>query len=190
MSYPTKLRELAESLRECEWNHPIDAASTCENAADMIQKYTEMLISYIGLLDDTGYSDEARDVERWIDVWEQVEDKPVTDNDLVDRLAEWCRLSERGWRRDPESGVLCEPEWVRDVPGGVRVWHPLDSDDDCRVVLEECQRQQMLSRLTDELTYIWLGQRCIDRDLPYWEWLITATPAEKCAAVARVLWWL
>jgi len=88
MSYPTKLRELAESLRECEWNHPIDAASTCENAADMIQKYTEMLISYIGLLDDTGYSDEARDVERWIDVWEQVEDKPVTDPDLVDRLAE------------------------------------------------------------------------------------------------------
>lgn len=68
--YPTKLRELAESLRGCEWNHPVDAAATCENAADMIQKYTEMLISYIGLLDDTGYSDEARDVERWIDVWE------------------------------------------------------------------------------------------------------------------------
>ncbi|MCZ2074145.1 MAG: hypothetical protein LC130_03990 [Bryobacterales bacterium] len=73
MSFPDRLRAIADSLRECEWNHPLTAAATCENAAGMIERYTEMLEDYIGLLDDTGNSIAARDVEQWMDVWE---DKP------------------------------------------------------------------------------------------------------------------
>lgn len=188
MSYPTKLRELAESLRECEWNHPIDAASTCENAADMIQKYTEMLISYIGLLDDTGYSDEARDVERWIDVWEQVEDKPVTDNDLVDRLAEWCKLGEQGYER-----IKCHPcntRWLK-TEGCLTVeWRPLDSDDDCRVVLETLSPKQRA------FVAAWLAGTVPESmfDDTGLDWddvaeLLTASPREKCEAVAKVMGW-
>ena len=38
MTYPAKMRELAKSLRECEWNHPIDAAATCENVAAELER--------------------------------------------------------------------------------------------------------------------------------------------------------
>lgn len=101
----------------------------------------------------------------------------MTDPDLVDRLAEWCRLSERGWRRDSESGVLCEPEWVRDVPGGVRVWRPLDSDDDCRVVMErfyEVADWGQINGMYYEMSGSVRGA-------------ILASPREKCEAVLRVL---
>lgn len=70
IDYPAKLRELAESLRGCEWNHPIDAASTCENAADMIAKYSSLLNSCIDVLDDLGRNDDANGIAKWMDVWE------------------------------------------------------------------------------------------------------------------------
>lgn len=34
---PSKLRELAESLRSCEWNHPLTSADTCDEAAKLIE---------------------------------------------------------------------------------------------------------------------------------------------------------
>jgi len=70
--YPTKLRELAESLRGCEWNHPVDAAATCENAADMIAKYRSLLKSFVDLLYEKGLNDDANEIAQWIDVWEKL----------------------------------------------------------------------------------------------------------------------
>lgn len=105
----------------------------------------------------------------------------------IDRLAEWCKLGEQGWRRDPESGVLCEPEWVRDVPGGVKVWHPLDSDDDCRVVLERFYAVASPHQKID------FYQPFVDDDIDglgaFAERLLLASPREKCEAVAKVMGW-
>lgn len=36
---PSKLRELAESLRSCEWNHPLTSADTCDEAAKLIEVF-------------------------------------------------------------------------------------------------------------------------------------------------------
>lgn len=109
----------------------------------------------------------------------------MQDSEMVDRLAEWCRLSERGWRRDPESGVLCEPEWVRDVPGGVKVWRPLDSDDDCRVVMEECRERGMLLNVACAMEPPW--REAPDDNSVFMAWLLLASPREKCKAVLWVL---
>ncbi len=109
-------------------------------------------------------------------------------SDQIDRLAAFCRLAEKGYRRDPECGVLCEPEWVRDVPGGVEIWRPDESDDDCRVVLERFYEQtssQQLSDFLDELANIAAEDH--NRTKTWSEFLLLATPAEKCAAVLKVL---
>lgn len=108
--------------------------------------------------------------------------------DHIDRLAAFCKLERKGYRRDPECGVLCEPEWVRDVPGGVEIWRPDESDDDCRVVLEECRQRGLFVNFQNAMFDDWLSTDSIEaRSTPFTEWLILATPAEKCAAVLRVL---
>jgi len=107
----------------------------------------------------------------------------MQDTDLVDRLAEWCRLSERGYTRDDDGS------WVRDAPGLDRfAWRPDESDDDCRVVLERFYEQmssQQLSDFLDELANIAAEDH--NRTKTWSEFLLLATPAEKCAAVLKVL---
>ena len=112
----------------------------------------------------------------------------------IDRLAAFCRLSERGYRRDPECGVLCEPEWVRDVPGGVEIWRPDESDDDCRVVLEALPFElweRFAETLADIKNCYPMGDNPV-KGTSWIEWgevfsLLLATPAEKCAAVLKVM---
>lgn len=107
----------------------------------------------------------------------------MTQADLVDRLAEWCRLSERGYTRDDDGS------WVRDAPGLDRfAWRPDESDDDCRVVMEEVERQCLLNPLENRL-FDAFHEAAAYRDEPmvYGEWLLLLKPAEKCEAVLRVL---
>lgn len=104
----------------------------------------------------------------------------MTDNDLVDRLAEWCRLSERGYTRDDDGS------WVRDAPGLDRfAWRPDESDDDCRVVLERFYEVATTHQKID------FYQPFMDDDIDglraFAERLLLATPAEKCEAVLKVL---
>lgn len=105
----------------------------------------------------------------------------MTDPDLVDRLAEWCRLSERGYTRDDDGS------WVPDRPGLDRVaWHPLESDDDCRVVLERFY--EVATKKQKILFY----EALVTLDDLYGlyaviEAALLATPAEKCAAVLKVM---
>ena len=53
----------------------------------------------------------------------------MTDPDLVDRLAAFCRFHERGWKSSITG------KWYR-ATEPAREWRPDESDDDCRVVLE------------------------------------------------------
>jgi len=109
----------------------------------------------------------------------------MTDTDLVDRLAEWCRLSERGYTRDDDGS------WVPDRPGLDRVaWRPIDSDDDCRVVLEavpEDKRSALLDAMydlsgADDDEYDMLEYLTV-----FEQFLLYASPREKCQAVLKVL---
>jgi len=113
----------------------------------------------------------------------------MTDPDLVDRLAEWCRLSERGYTRDDDGSL------VRDAPGLDRfAWRPLDSDDDCRVVLEALPFElweRFAETLADIKNCYPMGDNPV-KGTSWIEWgevfsLLLATPAEKCAAVLKVL---
>lgn len=56
---PTELRELAESLRSCEWNHPLTAADTCEEAAKLIEVVTA--VPALAVNGDDGRTDGADD---------------------------------------------------------------------------------------------------------------------------------
>ncbi len=103
--------------------------------------------------------------------------------DEMDRLAAFCRLAEKGYRRDQDG------YWVQDRPGLDRfAWRPDESDDDCRVVLERFYEQmssQQLSDFLDELANIAAEDH--NRTKTWSEFLLLATPAEKCAAVLKVL---
>ena len=115
----------------------------------------------------------------------------MIDQQAIDKLAAFCKLADKGYRRDPECGVLCEPEWVRDVPGGVEIWRPDQSDDDCRVVLEECRKRGILHLVEGRLRAILWMRNDFTRmtnghDIAPMEFVL-ASPREKCKAVAKVL---
>lgn len=40
---PQRLRELAETLGECEWNHPLGSADLCRAAADELERLREQV---------------------------------------------------------------------------------------------------------------------------------------------------
>lgn len=107
----------------------------------------------------------------------------MTDPDLVDRLAEWCKLSERGcWKAATYwDGELLRETWHKNG----RSWNPLDSDDDCRVVLERFYEVASPHQKID------FYQPFVDDDIDglgaFAERLLLATPAEKCQAVLKVL---
>lgn len=107
----------------------------------------------------------------------------MIDSKAIDKLAEFCRLSERGYTRD-ENG-----EWLPGQPGLDRyAWRPDQSDDDCRMVLEECRERGQLGRVDNVLFDMWLWQDSEGmREVEFPSWLLIATPAEKCAAVLKVL---
>lgn len=99
--------------------------------------------------------------------------------DQIDRLAEFCRLADKGYTRDTlgwcqwDGDHLCE------------AFDPFESDDDCRMVLEECRRQNMLDQVNDVLWTRWYDDPSITASRGCW--LLLATPAEKCEAVLKVL---
>lgn len=103
-------------------------------------------------------------------------------SDQIDRLAAFCRLEEKGYHRDPDDG------WVLDVPGGIQVWQPWESDDDFRKVLERFhevsswhQRWTFVKTIA-EITIA--SEAAMTGDVFA---AMLATPAEKCEAVLRVL---
>jgi len=94
----------------------------------------------------------------------------------IDRLAAFCRLSERGYTRDREGDLLDENNFV---------WNPFNSDDDCRVVLERFYEVASPHQKID------FYQPFVDDDIDglgaFAERLLLASPAEKCQAVLKVL---
>jgi len=94
----------------------------------------------------------------------------------IDRLAAFCRLSERGYTRDREGDWLDENNFV---------WNPFNSDDDCRVVLERFYEVASPHQKID------FYQPFVDDDIDglgaFAERLLLASPAEKCQAVLKVL---
>ena len=102
-------------------------------------------------------------------------------SDQIDRLAAFCRLAEKGYRRDQDG------YWVQDRPGLDRfAWRPDESDDDCRVVLERFY--EVATKKQKILFY----EALVTLDDLYGlyaviEAALLATPAEKCAAVLKVL---
>jgi len=109
--------------------------------------------------------------------------------DQIDRLAAFCRLADKGYRRDPDG------YWVQDRPGLDRfAWRPDESDDDCRVVLEALPfelRERFAETLADIKNCYPMGDNSL-KGTSWIEWgevfsLLLATPAEKCAAVLKVL---
>lgn len=105
----------------------------------------------------------------------------------IDRLAEFCRMADKGYRRDPESGPDCEPEWIRDKPFGVEIWRPDESDDDCRVVLEAVPAERICDLLDVLFDMMDAGYERHEYGTAFERFLLLATPAEKCKAVLKVL---
>lgn len=58
------LRDLAETLDGCEWNHPLGSADLCRRVADEIERLTSLLTSCRSDTDieDVGYPRTANDV--------------------------------------------------------------------------------------------------------------------------------
>lgn len=94
----------------------------------------------------------------------------------IDRLAAFCRLADKGYRRDREGDWLDENNFV---------WDPFGSDDDCRVVMERFYEVASPHQKID------FYQPFVDDDIDglgaFAERLLLATPAEKCQAVLKVL---
>lgn len=101
--------------------------------------------------------------------------------DQIDRLAAFCRLSERGY--ECIKTHPCNTKWLK-TEGCLTVqWRPDESDDDCRVVLEECRQQRLLEDVVREMKFAHL-----ETHGKWWEGdAMLATPAEKCEAALRVL---
>lgn len=103
----------------------------------------------------------------------------------IDRLAAFCRLADKGYRRDREGDWLDENNFV---------WDPFGSDDDCRVVMEALPfelRERFAETLADIKNCYPMGDNSL-KGTSWIEWgevfsLLLATPAEKCAAVLKVL---
>ena len=103
--------------------------------------------------------------------------------DQIDRLAAFCRLADKGYRRDPDG------YWVQDRPGLDRfAWRPDESDDDCRVVLWEFFEVATCEQIADFVAAITPLEPSYNEACDVMIAML-ATPAEKCEAVAKVMGW-
>lgn len=101
----------------------------------------------------------------------------------IDKLAEWCKLSERGcWKAATYwDGELLRETWHKNG----RSWNPLDSDDDCRAVLERfyaVATDEQAVAFHEAVAYVYRPGL-----VRYVKRIVLASPREKCEAVAKVM---
>jgi len=99
----------------------------------------------------------------------------------IDKLAAFCRLADKGYRRDPDG------YWVLDRLGLDRfAWRPDESDDDCRVVLE---RFWDAGSIDQRIAFVreLFNDKLLEGGESFAKRFILASPREKCEAVLRVL---